>query len=64
MDPVVNEFVNRISTRDPEGAVGWANSIMDPEIKEKALNKALHAWNRIDPESAKNWQNANIQEQK
>jgi hypothetical protein len=61
MDPVVSEFVNRISTRDPEGAAGWANSIVDPATKEQALNKALNAWNRVDPESAKNWQNANMQ---
>ena len=64
MDPVVSEFVNRISTRDPEGATGWANSIVDPETKQKALNKALNAWNRIDPESAKNWQKVNMQESK
>jgi hypothetical protein len=26
---------------------------VDPETKQKALNKALNAWNRIDPESGK-----------
>ena len=59
MDPVVNEFVSRISTRDPEGAAGWALSILDPEIKENALNKAMNAWNRVDPEAANVWKKAN-----
>jgi hypothetical protein len=60
MDPVVNEFVNRISTRDPEGAAGWALSIVDPKTKEKAVSKAVSAWSRIDPEKAKAWQQANL----
>ena len=60
MDPVVNEFVNRICTRDPEGAAGWALSITDPTIKQKAVNKAIGAWTRIDPEKAKAWKTANI----
>ena len=60
MDPVVNEFVNRISTRDPEGAAGWALSIVDPKTKEQAVNKAIAAWNRMDPEKAKTWQQNNL----
>jgi hypothetical protein len=51
----VGEFVNRISSRDPEGAVGWANSIINEEQKEKVLGKALQAWDRKSPEQAKAW---------
>jgi hypothetical protein len=60
MDPIVNEFVNRISTRDPEGAAGWAMSIIDPQVKQKAVQKAVSAWVRMDPEKATNWKQANF----
>jgi hypothetical protein len=59
LDPVVGEFVNRISSRDPEGAVGWANSIINVEQKEKVLSKALRAWDRKNPEQAKAWRRQN-----
>ena len=59
LDPVVEEFVDRISSRDPEGAVGWAASIINQEQKEKALQKALRAWDRKNPEQAKAWRLAN-----
>jgi ferric-dicitrate binding protein FerR (iron transport regulator) len=58
----VKEFVNRISTRDPEGAAGWAMSIVDPDTKEQAVKKALSAWERVDPEKAKIWQKTNAPE--
>ena len=35
MDPVVSEFVNRISTRDPEGAAGWAIQLWILKQKKK-----------------------------
>ena len=59
LDPVVSEFVNRISIRDPEGAVGWASSIVDQTQKEKALEKALRAWDRKDPDQANAWRTQN-----
>ena len=59
LDPVVGEFVNRIAGRDPEGAVGWAQSIIDPENKRKALKKALQSWERVSPEDAKRWKSQN-----
>ena len=52
MDSAVGEFVSRISTRDPEGAMGWAMTIQDPAEKSKALNRALGAWEKIDPAKA------------
>jgi hypothetical protein len=55
LDPVVGEFVNRISSRDPEGAVGWASSILDKEQKQNAIWQALRAWDRKDPEQANAW---------
>ena len=39
LDPVVGEFVNRICGRDPEGAAGWALSIVDPKSRRKQLIK-------------------------
>ena len=62
MDPVVNEFVNRISTRDPEGAAGWALSITDPKTRKKAVQKVMSAWERTNPEQAKAWQQNNFPE--
>ncbi|MFP6887271.1 MAG: hypothetical protein VB997_06890 [Opitutales bacterium] len=59
MDPVVGAFVTRISGRDPEGAVGWAMSIIDQERKSTALRQALTAWRRVDEEAAERWSNAN-----
>jgi hypothetical protein len=59
LDPVVGEFVTRISARDPEGAVGWAQSILDPSAKNKAMQKALSAWDRSDPKKATAWRQAN-----
>lgn len=59
MDPVVGAFVTRISGRDPEGAVGWAMSIMDEGRKSTALGEALTAWRRVDKEAADRWSNAN-----
>ena len=56
---MVEEFVDRISSRDPEGALGWATSIINQEQKEKALNKALRAWDRKNPEQAKAWRLVN-----
>ena len=55
LDPVVSEFVSRISARDPEGAVGWAQSIIDPSTKQKALDKALDAWDQTSPQAAEKW---------
>ena len=52
MDSAVGEFVSRISARDPEGAMGWAMTIQDPAEKSKALNRALGAWEKIDPAKA------------
>ena len=59
LDPVVGEFVTRISARDPEGAVGWAQSILDPSAKDKAIKKALSAWDRTDPKTASEWRRTN-----
>ena len=55
LDPVVGEFVNRISGRDPEGAAGWALSIMDPEARQKAINKVMNTWSKVDPARSKAW---------
>ena len=55
LDPVVGEFVSRIAARDPEGAVGWASSILDTKLKEKALGQALRNWDRKNPDQAKAW---------
>ena len=59
MDSAVGEFVNRISARDPEGAMGWAMTIQNPNEKTKALNRALVAWEKIDPVKARSWKQAN-----
>ena len=37
-------------------------SIVDPGTKEKAVKKALAAWERVDPEKAKLWQQTNAPE--
>ena len=55
LDPVVSEFVSRIALRDPEGAVGWASSIIDSGLKEKAMQQALHTWDRKDLGKANAW---------
>ena len=56
---MVGEFVNRISIKDPEGAVGWASSIVNKEQREKALSKALRALGRKNPEGLRAWQEKN-----
>ena len=61
MDPAIGEFVNRISARDPEGAIQWAETIQDPATKRKALQRALSAWDRVDPARANSWRQANNQ---
>lgn len=61
MDPAIGEFVNRISARDPEGAIQWAETIQDHETKRKALQKALGAWDKVDPGRANSWRQANNQ---
>jgi hypothetical protein len=61
MDPAIGEFVNKISARDPEGAIQWAETIQDQETKSRALQKALGAWDKIDPARAKSWRQANNQ---
>ena len=55
LDPVVGEFVNRISARDPEGAAGWALSIVEPESRKSALDKVMKNWKKIDPTRADAW---------
>jgi hypothetical protein len=61
MDPAIGEFVNRISARDPEGAIQWAETIQDQETKRRALQKALGAWDKVDPGRANSWRQANNQ---
>ena len=55
LDPVVGEFVNRICGRDPEGAAGWALSIVDPKSREKAIDQVMQTWSRVDPSASKAW---------
>ena len=59
MDPAVGEFVNMISARDPEGAMGWALTIQNQESKNRALRKAYGAWEKVAPQRARNWKQAN-----
>lgn len=59
MDPAIGEFVNRISARNPEGAIEWAETIQDQGTKRRALQKALGAWDKIDPAKAKSWRESN-----
>ena len=59
MDSAVGEFGSKISARDPEGAIGWAMTIENPNEKSKALTRALGAWEKIDPAKAKSWKQAN-----
>ena len=61
---MVSEFVNRISSRDPEGAVGWAESILGETEKERALSRALKAWDLKDPAKANEWRIANSRQDK
>jgi hypothetical protein len=55
MDPVVGEFVSRISGRDPEGAAGWALSITEPDARKRAIKKVLQSWGKMDPEGSRAW---------
>ena len=57
LDPVVGEFVNRIAG-ETRRAVGWAQSIIDPENKRKAL-KSTSILGKSFPEDAKRWKSQN-----
>ena len=52
------EFVSRISARDPRGD-GVGNDDPRPCREDKALNRALGAWEKIDPAKAESWKQAN-----
>jgi hypothetical protein len=55
LDPAIANFVSRIQGRNPEGAAGWAQSISDPTMRKKALDRALDAWLQTDPTKAEAW---------
>ena len=55
LDPAVATFANLIKEKDPEGAVEWAESITDPELRRKVMDNALNTLLQNDPEKAKLW---------
>jgi hypothetical protein len=39
--------------------MGWAMTIQNSDEKSKALNRALGAWEKIDPAKANSWKQSN-----
>ncbi|MFP6900542.1 MAG: hypothetical protein VCA36_06340 [Opitutales bacterium] len=58
-DPVVQTFVNRVTSRDPENAAKWANVIMDEQRRDASVRQVLRTWNRLNPSAAEAWRQAN-----
>ncbi len=56
LDRTISTFVNRIHGKDPEGAIGWAQSIADPKLRQESTAIALETWRRTDPAKADSWQ--------
>ena len=51
-DEVVQTFALRVSYRDPESSVIWANSIKDETLRDRTVSASLNRWIRKDPSSA------------
>lgn len=54
-DEVVQTFALRVSYRDPESSVIWANSIKDETLRDRTVSASLNRWIRKDLSSAKAW---------
>ena len=54
-DSAVRTFSDRITTRDPEGAVQWAATISDESGRKSAVENIARNWMRKDKPSASAW---------
>ena len=55
LDPAVDAFARRISDDDPQGALSWAESIIDPDLRTQSVTNVGQEWYRQDPEAATQW---------
>jgi hypothetical protein len=48
-DHVVSQFVRATSTRDPAGALQWASSIVEPELRGVPIEQLANRWLKAAP---------------
>jgi hypothetical protein len=58
-DPVVQTFVNRMTSRNPGRAATVANEIFDANQRTAAVRQVHKTWNRLNASAAEAWRVAN-----
>lgn len=55
LDPALSLYAMNISTRTPEQAVEWAQSVQDPERRRQTLVSVARTWIEFAPEDGRAW---------
>lgn len=56
-DSAVNAYASSLAARDPATAIGWTQTIDDPQIRTTAMERLIGDWRKRDPAAATAWIN-------
>ncbi len=55
LDQAVDKYARSAAEDDPEAAITWSESILDPEMRRASLIEVGQKWARVDSEAVRVW---------